>query len=106
MQTFTLARGMFGDATPYTERVTLERHRAPRVSSLTVSIVDGDRVLAERSATFHGLRCPLRLADVERALQECRADVALFHTDDSDYAPVLMTPDPVGVVSLAQALAR
>lgn len=106
MQTFTLARGMFGDATPYTERVTLERHRAPRVSSLTVSIVDGDRVLAERSATFHGLRCPLRLADVERALAECRTDVDMFHRHDTDYTPTLMTPDPVGVVSLAQALAH
>ena len=106
MQTFTLARGMFGDATPYTERVTIERHRSPRVSSLTVSIVDGKRVLAERSATFYGLRCPLRLADIERALAECRTDAALFHADDSDYAPVLMTPDPIGVVSLAQALAR
>ena len=106
MKNFIIARGMFGDATPFSERVTLERHRAPRVSSLTVSIVDGDRVLAERSATFHGLRCPLRLADVERALRECRADVDMFHRHDSDYAPVLMTPDPVGVVSLAQALAR
>ena len=106
MKSFTIARGMFGDATPFSERVTLERHRAPRVSSLTVSIVDGERVLAERSATFYDLRCPLRLADVERALAECRTDAALFHTDDSDYAPVLMTPDPIGVVSLAQALAR
>ena len=106
MQTFTLARGMFGDATPYTERVTIDRHRSPRVSSLIVSITDGERVLAERSATFYGLRCPLRLADIERALAECRTDAALFHADDSDYAPVLMTPDPIGVVSLAQALAR
>ena len=106
MKNFIIARGVFGADTPFTERVTLERHRSPRVSSITVSIVDGDRVLAERSATFHGLRCPLRLADVERALAECRTDAALFHADDSDYAPVLMTPDPVGVVSLAQALAR
>lgn len=106
MQTFTLARGTFGPATPFSERVTLERHRAPRVSSLTVSIVDGGRVLAERSATFHGLRCPLRLADIERALAECRTDVDMFHRHDTDYTPTLMTPDPVGVVSLAQALAR
>lgn len=106
MNTFILARGTFGTATPFVERVTIDRHRAPRVSALTVSIMDGDRVLAERSATFYGLRCPLRLADVERALSECRADVALFHAKSSDYAPVLMTPDPVGVVSLAQALAR
>ena len=106
MKNFIIARGTFGDATPYTERVTIERHRSPRVSSLTVSIVDGKRVLAERSATFYGLRCPLRLADIERALAECRTDAALFHADDSDYAPVLMTPDPIGVVSLAQALAR
>ena len=106
MKSFTIARGTFGAATPFVERVTVERHRSPRVSALTVSIVDGDRVLAERSATFHGLRCPLRLADVERALNECRADVALFHDKDSDYAPALMTPDPSGVVSLAQALAR
>ena len=106
MQTFTLARGTFGDATPYTERVSIDRHRSPRVSSLTVSIVDGDRVLAERSATFHGLRCPLRLADVERALAECRTDVDMFHRHDTDYTPTLMMPDPVGVVSLAQALAH
>ena len=106
MKTFIIARGTFGPATPFVERVTLERHRSPRVSSLTVSIVDGDRVLAERSATFHGLRCPVRLSDVERALSECRTDIALFHADDSDYAPVLMTPNPMGVVSLAQALAR
>lgn len=106
MKNFIIARGMFGDATPYTERVTIDRHRSPRVSSLIVSITDGERVLAERSATFYGLRCPLRLADIERALAECRTDAALFHADDSDYAPVLMTPDPVGVVSLAQALAR
>lgn len=106
MKSFVLARGTFGSETPFTERVTIDRHRSPRVSSLTVSIVDGNRVLAERSATFHGLRCPLRLADVERALQECRTDVALFHDRDSDYCPALMTPDPSGVVSLAQALAR
>lgn len=106
MKTFILARGTFGPATPFTERVTIDRHRSPRVSSLTVTITDGERVLAERSATFHGLRCPVSIADVERALGECRTDVALFHADDSDYAPVLMTPDPAGVVSLAQALAR
>ena len=106
MHTFIIARGAFSELTPFVERVTLERHRAPRLSSLTVQIVDGPRVLAERSATFHGLRCPLRLADVERALAECRADVALFHDSDSDYTPTLMTPDPVGVVSLAQALAH
>ena len=106
MKTFIIARGTLGAATPFVERVTIERHRAPRVSSLTAQIVDGDRVLAERSATFHGLRCPLRLADVETALAECRADVALFHDKSSDYAPVLMTPDPSGVVSLAQALAH
>ena len=106
MKTFVLARGTFGSATPFTERVTLERHRSPRVSSLTVSIVDGDRVLAERSATFHGLRCPVSIADVERALAECRTDAALFHADDSDYCPALMMPDPMGVVSLAQALTR
>ena len=106
MKTFIIARGTFGERTPFTERVTLERHRSPRVSSLIVSIVDGGRVLAERSATFYGLRCPLRLADVEAALAECRADVALFHDKDSDYCPQLMTPDPSGVVSLAQALAR
>lgn len=106
MKTFILARGTFGPATPFTERVTIDRHRSPRVSSLTVSIVDGGRVLAERSATFHGLRCPVSIADVERALSECRTDVALFHEKDSDYAPVLMTPDPIGVVDLAQALTR
>lgn len=106
MKEFILARGMFGTATPFMERVTLERHRSPRVSSITVSIVDGDRVLAERSATFHGLRCPVSIADIERALSECRTDIALFHADDSDYAPALMTPEPMGVVSLAQALAR
>lgn len=106
MKSFIIARGAFGAATPFVERVTIERHRAPRVSAITVSIVDGDRVLAERSATFHGLRCPLRLADIERALSECRTDVALFHSKDSDYAPVLMTPNPTGVVSLAQVLAH
>ena len=106
MKSYILARGMFGDATPFIERVTLERHRSPRVSSLTVSITDGGRVLAERSATFHGLRCPLRLADVERALGECRADVDMFRKRDTDYCAQLMTPDPVGVVSLAQALTR
>lgn len=106
MTTFTLAHGMFGSATPFVERVTLDRHRRPRVSSLTVSITDGERVLAERSATFNGLRCPLRLADIERALSECRADVEVFHRHDTDYSPTLMTPDPMGVVSLAQALAR
>ena len=106
MKTYILARGMFGSATPFIERVTLERHRSPRVSSLTVSIVDGDRVLAERSATFHGLRCPLRIADIEAALAECRADVEVFHRRGTDYHPALMTPDPLGVVSLAQALAH
>lgn len=106
MKTFIIARGTFGERTPFTERVTLERHRSPRVSSLTVSIVDGERVLAERSATFHGLRVPLTLADVERALAECRADVDMFHRRDTDYCPTLMTPDPVGVMSLAQALAH
>lgn len=106
MTTFTLARGTFGLATPFIERVTIDRHRSPRVSSLTVSIMDGERVLAERSATFHGLTCPLRVADVERALTECRADVEVFHRHDTDYSPTLMTPDPIGVVSLAQALAR
>lgn len=106
MHTFVLARGTFGDATPFIERVTIERHRAPRVSALTVAIMDGDRVLAERSATFHGLCCPLRLADVERALAECRADVEVFHRRGTDYHPALMTPDPLGVVSLAQALAH
>ena len=106
MKTFIVARGAFGAATPFTERVTLERHRAPRLSSLTVQIVDGERVLAERSATFHGLRCPLRIADVESALAECRADVDTFHVTDTDYTSALMTPDPLGVVSLAQALAH
>ena len=104
MDTFILARGTFGAATPFVERVTIDRHRSPRVSSLTVSIVDGDRVLAERSATFHGLCCPLRLADVESALAECRTDVALFHSKDSDYCPALMTPDPMGVVELCRTL--
>lgn len=106
MKTFIIARGTFGSATPFIERVTIERHRSPRVSSLTVAIMDGDRVLAERSATFHRLRCPLTVADVERALSECWTDVALFHGKTSDYHPTLMTPDPMGVVSLAQALAR
>lgn len=106
MQTFILARGTFGDRTPYTERVTIDRHRAPRVSSLTVTITDGERVLAERSATFHGLTCPLRIADVERALAECRADVTVFHRDDTDYCAALMTPDPCEIVGLAQALAH
>lgn len=106
MTTFTLARGTFGAATPFMERVTIDRHRSPRVSSLTVSIVDGERVLAERSATFHGLACPLRVADVERALAECRADVDVFHRHDTDYAPTLMTPDPCEIVRLAQALAH
>lgn len=106
MKSFIIARGMFGTATPYTERVTIDRHRSPRVSSLTVSIMDGERVLAERSATFHGITCPLRIADVERALAECRADVEVFHKRDTNYSPTLMTPDPIGVVSLAQALAR
>lgn len=106
MKNFIIACGTFGPATPFTERVTLERHRSPRVSSLTVSITNGERVLAERSATFYGLRCPLRLADVERALSECRADVEVFHKRDTLYCAQLMTPDPVGVVSLAQALAH
>lgn len=106
MKSFTIARGTFGDATPFVERVTLERHRSPRLSSLTVSIVDGTRVLAERSVTFHGLRVPVTLADVERALQSCRDDIALFHSKDSDYCMQLMTPDPTGVVELASALAR
>lgn len=106
MKTFIIARGAFGAATPFVERVTLERHRSPRVSSLTVSIVDGGRVLAERSATFYGLRCPLRLADVERALAECRADVDVFHRHDTDYCAQLMTPDPCEIVRLAQALAH
>lgn len=106
MKTFTLARGMFGSATPFMERVTIDRHRAPRVSSLTVTIVDGERVLAERSATFHGLTCPLRVADVERALAECRADVNVFHRHDTDYCAQLMTPDPCEVVRLAQTLAH
>lgn len=104
--TFTLARGIFGDRTPFTERVTIDRHRAPRVSSLTVAITDGERVLAERSATFHGLTCPLRIADVERALAECRADVTVFHRDDTDYAPTLMMPEPCEIVRLAQTLAH
>lgn len=106
MRTFILARGTFGPATPFEERVTIERHRSPRVSSLTVSVVDGETVLAERSATFYGLRCPLTIADVERALSECRADVEVFHRRGTDYHPTLMTPDPVGVVNLAQALAH
>ena len=106
MKTFIIARGTFGERTPFTERVTIERHRSPRVSSLTVSITDGDRVLAERSATFHGMRIPLTLPDVERALAECRTDAALFHADDSDYYPVLMTPEPLGVMELCRTLAR
>lgn len=106
MKAFIIARGAFGADTPFIERVTLERHHSPRVSSLTVSIVDGARVLAERSATFHGLRCPLSIADVEHALSECRADIEVFHKRDTYYTPALMAPDPVGVVSLAQALVR
>lgn len=106
MKTFIIARGAFGERTPFEERVTLERHRAPRTSALTVSIVDGDRVLAERSATFYGLRVPVTLADVEHALAACRADVEVFHRRGTDYHPTLMTPDPVGVVNLAQALAH
>lgn len=106
MNTFILARGTFGPATPYIERVTIDRHRAPRVSSLTVAITDGERVLAERSATFHGLTCPLRIADVERALAECRSDVDVFHRHDTDYCAQLMTPDPCEIVRLAQALAH
>lgn len=106
MKTFIIARGTFGPATPFIERVTIDRHRAPRVSSLTVTITDGDRVLAERSATFHGLRCPLRLADIERALAECRADVEVFHRRDTDYTPALMTPDPMDVVELCRTLTR
>lgn len=106
MQTFILARGMFGALTPFTERVTIDRHRSPRLSSLTVQIVDGDRILAERSCTFHGLRCPLRIADVESALAECRADVEVFHRRGTDYHPTLMTPDPLGVVALASALSH
>ena len=106
MHTFIIAHGIFGDRTPFAERVTLERHRSPRVSSLTVSIVDGERVLAERSATFHGLTCPLRIADVERALAECRSDVDVFHRHDTDYCAQLMTPDPCEIIRLAQALAR
>lgn len=106
MKSFIIARGVFGERTPFTERVTIERHRSPRVSSLTVSIVDGERVLAERSVTFHGLRCPVSIADVERALSECRTDVALFHEKDSDYCPALMMPDPMGVVDLCRTLAR
>lgn len=105
MKTFDIAKGTFGERTPFVERVTIDRHRSPRVSSLTVSIVDGERVLAERSATFHGLRIPLTLADVERALAECRTDAALFHADDSDYCPALMMPDPMGVVELCRTLA-
>lgn len=106
MKTFIIARGTFGDRTPFTERVTIDRHRSPRVSSLTATIMDDERVLAERSATFHGLTCPLRIADIERALAECRADVTVFHRHDSDYCPALMTPDPCEIVRLAQALAR
>ena len=106
MKTFIIARGAFGAVTPFEERVTLERHRAPRVSALTVSIMDGKRVLAERSATFYGMTCPLRIADVESALAECRADVEVFHRRDTDYCVQLMTPDPMGVVELASALAR
>lgn len=106
MKTFILARGTFGERTPFTERVTIDRHRSPRVSSLTVSIVDGERVLAERSATFHGLTCPLRIADVERALAECRSDVDVFHRHDTDYCAQLMTPDPCEIVRLAQTLAH
>lgn len=106
MKTFIIARGTFGKATPFIERVTIERHRAPRVSSLTVTITDGDLVLAERSATFHGLRVPLTLADVERALAECRTDAELFHEKDSDYCPALMMPDPIGVMELCRTLAR
>lgn len=106
MKNFIIARGTFGTATPFMERVTLERHRSPRVSFLTVSITDGERVLAERSATFHGLVCPLRIADVERALAECRADVTVFHRHDTDYCAQLMTPDPCEIVRLAQTLAH
>lgn len=106
MTTFILARGAFGPATPFMERVSIDRHRAPRVSSLTVSITDGTRVLAERSVTFHGLACPLRIADVERALAECRSDVDVFHRHDTDYCTQLMTPDPCEIVRLAQALAH
>lgn len=106
MKTFIIARGTFGPATPFVERVVIDRHRSPRVSSLTVTIMDGERVLAERSATFHGLRVPLTLADVERALGECRTDAALFHADDSDYHPTLMTPEPLGVMELCRTLAR
>ena len=106
MKSFIIARGMFGTDTPFTERVAIDRHRSPRVSSLTVSIMDGERVLAERSATFHGITCPLRIADVERALSECRADVEVFHKRDTDYCAQLMTPDPCEIVRLAQALAR
>lgn len=106
MQIFILARGMFGTATPFMERVTIDRHRSPRVSSLTVTITDGERVLAERSATFHGLTCPLRIADVERALAECRSDIDVFHRHDTDYCAQLMTPDPCEIVRLAQTLAH
>lgn len=106
MKSFIIARGTFGTATPYTERVTIDCHRSPRVSSLTVTIIDGERVLAERSATFHGLRCPLRLADIERALAECRSDMDVFHRHDTNYCAQLMTPDPCEIVRLAQTLAR
>lgn len=106
MKSFIIARGTFGTATPYIERVTIDCHRSPRVSSLTVTIIDEERVLAERSATFHGLTCPLRIADVERALAECRSDVDVFHRHDTDYTPALMTPDPCEIVRLAQALAH
>lgn len=106
MKSFILAHGTFGTVTPFEERVTIDCHRSPRVSSLTVTIIDGERVLAERSATFHGITCPLRIADVERALSECRADVEVFHKRDTDYCAQLMTPDPCEIVRLAQALAR
>lgn len=106
MKNFIIARGTFGERTPFTERVTIDRHRAPRVSSLTVTITDGKRVLAERSATFHGLRCPLSIADVERALSECRADVEVFHARGTDYTPALMTPEPLAVMELCKALTR
>lgn len=106
MKTFIIARGAFGERTPFEERVTLERHRAPRTSALTVSIVDGERILAERSATFHGLRVPVTLADVESALAECRTDCEVFHRRGTDYHPSLMVPDPVGVVELVSALSH
>lgn len=106
MKSFIIARGTFGSATPFIERVTIDRHRSPRVSSLIVSIMDGERVLAERSATFHGLTCPLRIADIERALAECRSDIEVFHRHDTNYCAQLMTPDPCEIVRLAQALAR